>query len=175
MLDYTELNHLNNLLFAKISRLNNAFGFKNDNYQKNWQLLRLKNLETLTLDYLPIALIPEDIGDCLPHLKALSLRYCLFLESLPASLGNLNLAKLEIVGNERMRTPPPEIRARGLKSVMAYLKRLSYGSSECKRTKLMMVGLGGAGKTRYNISIQFMYCCKLSIMIIFNYLYIILP
>ena len=48
-----------------------------------------------------------------------------------------------------LRTPPAEIVGRGFQSVKAYLKRLAGGFTECRRTKLMVVGLGGAGKTRY--------------------------
>ena len=47
----------------------------------------------------------------------------------------------------KLKTPPPEIVAQGMKVVLAYLKRLSQGSTQCYRTKLMFVGLGGAGKT----------------------------
>ncbi|XP_060062845.1 uncharacterized protein LOC132543370 [Ylistrum balloti] len=46
-----------------------------------------------------------------------------------------------------LKTPPKEIRDRGFKATLAYLKRLQTGSVDCKRTKLMLVGLGGAGKT----------------------------
>ena len=48
-----------------------------------------------------------------------------------------------------LKTPPKEIVARGFVAVMGYLKRLRLGASPCKRTKLMLVGLGGAGKTRF--------------------------
>ena len=48
-----------------------------------------------------------------------------------------------------LRTPPHEVVSRGFESVKAYLKRLAGGFTECRRTKLMVVGLGGAGKTRY--------------------------
>jgi hypothetical protein len=43
--------------------------------------------------------------------------------------------------------------------VYAYLRRLLTGSVECKRTKLMFVGLGGAGKTRYHnfLLIKFLF------------------
>lgn len=51
-----------------------------------------------------------------------------------------------------LKTPPKEIRAKGFFSCHAYLKRLLSGSVDCKRTKLMLVGLGGAGKTRCSIS-----------------------
>ena len=47
----------------------------------------------------------------------------------------------------KLKTPPPEIVSQGMKVVLAYLKRLSQGSTQCFRTKLMFVGLGGAGKT----------------------------
>jgi hypothetical protein len=48
-----------------------------------------------------------------------------------------------------LKTPPKEIRAQGFTASFAYLRRLLAGSVECKRTKLMLVGLGEAGKTRY--------------------------
>ena len=47
-----------------------------------------------------------------------------------------------------LRTPPKEIREQGMKTVIAYLKRLSQGSQAVYQTKLMVVGLGGVGKTR---------------------------
>lgn len=37
----------------------------------------------------------------------------------------------------------------GQRATIAYLERLSQGSVACYRTKLMFVGLGGAGKTSY--------------------------
>ena len=47
-----------------------------------------------------------------------------------------------------LKTPPKEIVSRGFQAVFGYLHRLQMGSVECWRTKLMLVGLGGAGKTR---------------------------
>ena len=58
---------------------------------------------------------------------------------------------LELSNCALLKTPPKEIRERGFNTVYAYLRRLLTGSVECKRTKLMFVGLGGAGKTRYHI------------------------
>ena len=58
------------------------------------------------------------------------------------------LLGLDISGCPSLKTPPKEIRAKGFNAVYAYLKRLQTGSVVCKRTKLMLVGLGGAGKTR---------------------------
>ena len=54
---------------------------------------------------------------------------------------------LNLRGCPNLKTPPKEIVSRGFNAVFGYLKRLLMGSVECKRTKLMMVGLGGAGKT----------------------------
>lgn len=48
-----------------------------------------------------------------------------------------------------LKTPPKEIRSQGFTASYGYLRRLLSGSVECKRTKLMLVGLGEAGKTRW--------------------------
>ncbi|WAR15320.1 PATS1-like protein [Mya arenaria] len=52
--------------------------------------------------------------------------------------------KLNLKNCYELNTPPKEIVSRGFVAVMGYLKRLRLGSIPCKRTKLMMVGLGGA-------------------------------
>ena len=57
-------------------------------------------------------------------------------------------AELELDDCPLLKTPPREIRDKGFQSVYAYLQRLLSGATLSKRTKLMMVGLGGAGKTR---------------------------
>lgn len=54
-----------------------------------------------------------------------------------------------VAGCKSLKTPPKEIVSQGMKTTIAYMKRLSQGSTACHRTKLMFVGLGGAGKTRY--------------------------
>ena len=58
------------------------------------------------------------------------------------------LTELELEECPLLKTPPKEIRAKGFSTTFAYLQRLMSGSMQCKRTKLMLVGLGGAGKTR---------------------------
>ena len=62
-------------------------------------------------------------------------------------VGTLPLQALGLSHCPALKTPPLEVVKRGHKAVMAYLKRILTGSRECKRTKLMLVGLGGAGKT----------------------------
>jgi ribosome biogenesis GTPase A len=69
------------------------------------------------------------------------------LETISGNLGLLKLNELDLTGCISLKTPPPEIQRRGVDSILAYLKRLLTGSVECKRTKLMLQGLGGAGKT----------------------------
>ena len=59
-----------------------------------------------------------------------------------------DLTDLTLTDCPALRTPPREIQKRGTQTILSYLKHLEAGGSECRRTKLMMVGLGGAGKTR---------------------------
>ena len=62
-------------------------------------------------------------------------------------MGFLPLKELNLTGCVSLKTPPIEITRRGHTQTMAFLQRLDSGSTACKRTKLMLVGLGGAGKT----------------------------
>ena len=81
------------------------------------------------------------------NLTKLNLESCVLLASLSPKLTKLPLSYLNLNGCLSLKTPPPEIVNRGLKAIMVYLKSLSLGSMICKRTKLMLVGLGEAGKT----------------------------
>ena len=54
-------------------------------------------------------------------------------------------------GCTSLKTPPKEIVRRGFTAIFGFLRRLQMGAVTCKRTKLMLVGLGGAGKTRFVI------------------------
>ena len=75
---------------------------------------------------------------------------------MPWSTGSMVLtptmcAAIRLTSCPSLRTPPNEVVSRGVESVKAYLKRLAGGFTECRRTKLMFVGLGGAGKTRWGL------------------------
>ena len=59
-----------------------------------------------------------------------------------------NITEIQLVNSFAIKTPPQEIIVKGFQAIHAYLKRLETGSVQCKRTKLLLVGLGGAGKTR---------------------------
>ena len=60
----------------------------------------------------------------------------------------MQISALEIFGCPALRTPPQEIIQKGMQRTMAYMRHLAEGSVAVYRTKLMYVGLGGAGKTR---------------------------
>ena len=70
-------------------------------------------------------------------------------------------------GCASLKTPPKEVVRRGFTATMGYLRRLQMGSVECKRTKLMMVGLGGAGKTRSDVFLDFTEFLSLRLIIFF--------
>lgn len=62
---------------------------------------------------------------------------------------NISVAVLALSACTSLKTPPKEIVHQGMAATIAYLRRLATGSVNCRKTKLMLVGLGGAGKTRY--------------------------
>ncbi|KAH3812863.1 hypothetical protein DPMN_141306, partial [Dreissena polymorpha] len=91
--------------------------------------------------------VPPEIGN-LQELKMFNVSHNPNLLTIPAEVGTIScLTRLELESCPLLKTPPKEIRAKGFTTTFAYLRRLMSGSLPCKRTKLMLVGLGGAGKT----------------------------
>lgn len=154
VLNYTEIQHLNGHLFEKYPRLgdnNNSSSSQSTEMHHNddlpIQLFQCTSLQYLDLSFQAIKQLPDAI-ECLKNLKILKLKYCIYLETLSASLASLTeLIELDITGCVNLKTPPVEIQRRGISSIIAYLKRLRLGSVTCKRTKLMLVGHGASGKT----------------------------
>ncbi|XP_052759659.1 uncharacterized protein LOC128202664 [Mya arenaria] len=109
-------------------------------------IFKIQTLKHLILKYHAISNVPDEVKN-LPKLTELDLSENPKLKSLSAELGALPLKQLNLKNCYELNTPPKEIVSRGFVAVMGYLKRLRLGSIPCKRTKLMMVGLGGAGKT----------------------------
>ena len=103
-------------------------------------------LEELDLSYQAIRSIPDEFRTFL-NLKRLIINNCILLVSITPELSKLPLTYLGIDNCVSLKTPPPEIQRRGLHAIMTYLQGLSSGSVACQRTKLMLVGLGEAGKT----------------------------
>jgi len=134
----------------------NAFIFKRfprlgDNVEINQSgiptsIFSITSLTELDFSFQAIRFIPNAISG-LVNLSRLNLDSCVRLASISAKLGNLPLTHLNINRCFSLKTPPPEIQRRGFTAIVAYLKGLSAGSVACKRTKLMLVGLGEAGKT----------------------------
>lgn len=100
----------------------------------------------MTIEYQAIKTVPDGIKT-LKSLSIFNLNYCIELETISAEVGLLPLKELNLNGCLSLKTPPMEIVRRGHTQTMAFLQRLISGSTACKRTKLMLVGLGGAGKT----------------------------
>ncbi|XP_055958804.1 probable serine/threonine-protein kinase pats1 [Patella vulgata] len=146
-LDVNEVANLNNYLFWQVPRL----GSNNINNEEYGGIppcvFLLMSLEHLSLKNQAITAVPVHMCR-LTNLANLDLASDPLLESLPGALGHLpNIKSINLFRCPSLRTPPNEVVQRGFESVQAYLKRLAGGFTECRRTKLMLVGLGGAGKT----------------------------
>ena len=156
LLDYKELQSFNAYIFKKFPRLEVLGDLgtvirekKAENLEKLASMNKIFQIPTLTyldLSFQAIVSIPNSIGSC-KNLKVLKLKYCVYLQKLSSKLGLLKLTELDLTGCISLKTPPIEIQRRGVNSVLAYLARLTKGQVKCKRTKLMLQGLGGAGKT----------------------------
>ena len=136
VLSNREIYRLNARIFKMFPRLNHF----------PTSILILKKLTHLDLSYQALTKISDEISD-LECLSNLILDNCIFLEEISPKLSECPIAHISLENCESLKTPPLEIVGRGLKSIMSYLKRLSSGFEECNRTKLMLVGLGEAGKT----------------------------
>ncbi|XP_033749950.1 uncharacterized protein LOC117334433 [Pecten maximus] len=110
------------------------------------EIFGMRSLVELDLSYQGIISIPDDIKKLI-NLQKLHLNSNPNLLSISAEIGRCPLTELGLDDCPVLKTPPKEIRDRGFRTTYAYLKRLLTGSTDCKRTKLMLVGLGGAGKT----------------------------
>eukprot|EP00058_Branchiostoma_floridae_P020994 XP_002606484.1 hypothetical protein BRAFLDRAFT_126447 [Branchiostoma floridae] len=146
LLDEGEVPKLNAQLFIMFPRFGAESTTDDDLGGMPEQIFALDSLEELHMRYQALRRVPAEVKR-LENLKQLSLQHNPKLETLAAELGGLQLKGLQISNCPTLRTPPREIVSRGFSAVMAYLARLLSGSVECKRTKLMFVGLGGAGKT----------------------------
>jgi Leucine-rich repeat (LRR) protein len=110
-------------------------------------IFTLKNLKSLNLSYQGITKVPDEIGE-LTELEELILDECVLLETISGRISYLKQLKTILLNNcLSLKTPPPEICRRGTQAILAYMNRLVSGSVKCQRTKLMLVGLGEAGKT----------------------------
>ncbi|KAH3812974.1 hypothetical protein DPMN_141417, partial [Dreissena polymorpha] len=150
VLDADEVGKLNAYLFSIFPR----FGYKGTEPPEDdtpsgfpMEILECHNLEYINLYFQGFVSVPPEIGN-LQELKMFNVSHNPNLLTIPAEVGTIScLTRLELESCPLLKTPPKEIRAKGFTTTFAYLRRLMSGSLPCKRTKLMLVGLGGAGKT----------------------------
>jgi len=147
-LDYHATQLLNVEIFKMFKRLGQATKDTPDEYfGVPREIFTLKNLRCLNLSFQGLTRLSEHVKE-LTCLEQLILINNPSLETLPAEIGSLvYLKEMPLRGCQLLKTPPKEIVRRGFSAIFGYLKRLQMGAVECKRTKLMLVGLGGAGKT----------------------------
>jgi leucine-rich repeat kinase 2 len=142
-LNSSEMHRLNAYIYKNYPRLGESIRENDSNFKCGIpvSIFTLINLVSLNLSYHGITQIPDDI-ERLVHLKELLLDNCIRLESLSGKIADLPLIKIGLANCLSLKTPPVEISRRGTQSILSYMKHLSSGSVQCKRTKLMLVGLG---------------------------------
>ncbi len=145
-LDTTQVIKFNAFIFKRFPRLGDTINETNSPSGIPNSIFNLTKLKLLDLSYQSIKHIPDEI-EKLENLERLILKSCIFLESISPKLAKLNITQIDLSSCSSLKTPPREICRRGTFSIMGYLRRLSSGYVKCKRTKLMLVGLGEAGKT----------------------------
>ena len=140
LLTIKEIYKLNAFIFKKYPRLQSdeKFGGIPET------IFFIKNLTHLNLSFHAISKVPDEINE-LKFLNDLRLDNCIYLEEISPKLSECPITNISLSNCDSIKTPPLEIVKRGTKSIISYLKRLASGSVECKRTKLMLVGLGEAG------------------------------
>lgn len=127
-------------LYFKIPRLSKI------NFSSCEFLHICENLTVLILKNQAFEILDSSI-EYLHNLNHLDVSANYILEEISAKICSLPLRILNLSKCPALKTPPKEIINKGLTAILGYMKRLLEGSTECRRTKLMMVGLGGAGKT----------------------------
>eukprot|EP00026_Physarum_polycephalum_P000022 Phypoly_transcript_00022.p1 GENE.Phypoly_transcript_00022~~Phypoly_transcript_00022.p1 ORF type:complete len:3281 (-),score=556.54 Phypoly_transcript_00022:159-8669(-) len=105
----------------------------------------LTRLVSLMLDNNKLQALPVGIG------QIVKLEVLEFMNNsvtdLPLSLATLGNLKLLRLDGNKIRTPPPEVVAGGLSSILDYLRDLIGGWEPCYRMKIMIVGQENVGKT----------------------------
>ncbi|XP_046564246.1 LOW QUALITY PROTEIN: uncharacterized protein LOC124273077 [Haliotis rubra] len=142
---------INNTMMSNETYL--RFGQRKDTQTKDKKsgqlpdfLMACTTLETLDVSNNCLTSIEDSISG-LTKLESINLSNNLPLVSVSAEITATPLKELHLKNCPALKTPPKEVVGRGFKAILGYLRRLRMGSVDCKRTKLMFVGLGGAGKT----------------------------
>ncbi len=141
-LDNEEISLFNAFIYKKFPRFKDL---KTNKFIS--KIFQFENLKILDFSFQGILSIPDEI-DQLKNLETLILNNCILLGDISPKLSNCTkMNRVDVSNCISIKTPPSEICQRGSVAILAYLKRLLTGSMLYKRTKLMLVGLGEAGKT----------------------------
>ncbi|KAK6965188.1 leucine-rich repeat serine/threonine-protein kinase 1 [Biomphalaria glabrata] len=139
-----KVTEMNKILFQKYPRLGKMSEQQDLSIPDS--ILKITTLETLILPFHAFVSVPDSISN-MTSLETLIVESNPNLESVSPEIAKLPIKKLHLRECIHLKTPPKEVVRRGFSAVFGYLKRLLQGYVSCKRTKLMTVGLGGAGKT----------------------------
>jgi GTPase SAR1 family protein len=97
---------------------------------------KLVELQLLDIAYNQLTMLPEELADCTKLVETAS------------NVGKSIAGQYALqVDHNPLHTPPLEIVSKGGSAVLAYLKGLKGGKTPVFKTKVMLVGLGGVGKT----------------------------
>ncbi|XP_013400345.1 probable serine/threonine-protein kinase roco5 [Lingula anatina] len=145
-----EIPGLNTELFMSVPRLGQTFKDA-DSSGIPLAVFEMENLRELRLANQGINSVPQTIAK-LKRLRVLELSNNPLLESVAGEVAFLPIRDnvgqgLKLDGCPSLKSPPNDIVGRGGGAVISFLKRVAGGFTVCRRTKLMFVGLGGAGKT----------------------------
>ena len=143
--DEKAVEKLNNFIFSPASNIKRLEGYE-ESFGFPMELFELENLKELSLSYVAVKIIPDEV-EKLKQLTRLDLTGCLSLKTISSKIASCPVELLSLKNCPLLSTPPAEIRKRGFAATTAYFKRLAMGSVNVQRTKLMFVGLGGAGKS----------------------------
>jgi len=110
------------------------------------QISQLTNLKKLGLSKNQLTQLTEQIGQ-LTNLQELNLTDNK-LEQLPPEIGLLSILNELKLGCNPLTSPPPEIVKQGTKAILTYLRaQLQQGQKRLWVSKMVVVGVGGVGKT----------------------------
>ena len=110
-------------------------------------VLEYPSLTNLNAGGIGLTALPSDIGTALPALTSVDVSNNNLAE-LPPSLGLIDtLTSLNVHGNKRLASPPADVIKSNVSRIKSFLRGVYGGSRAVFKTKLMLVGIGGVGKT----------------------------